>query len=140
MRLRSEMLCWNICTRLRLTPFMSCEFVFCSKSSSFDSRFHDSECSTSDFLCGLPVETRAWCDFRQRKSIFFSTRRVDKCCAPSPNGGEKKHVCRLWSQCILHVGPHGKGERVAVQVMPAVPVLPGGPHVDRAVLEQALDD
>ena len=31
-------------------------------------------------------------------------------------------------------------ERVAVPVMPAVPVLPGDPHEDRAVLEQALDD
>ena len=31
-------------------------------------------------------------------------------------------------------------ERVAVPVMPAVPVLPSGPHEDRAVLEQALDD
>ena len=31
-------------------------------------------------------------------------------------------------------------ERVAVPVMPAVPVLPGGPHEDRAVLEQAMDD
>ena len=31
-------------------------------------------------------------------------------------------------------------ERVAVPAMPAVPVLPGGPHEDRAVLEQAMDD
>ena len=31
-------------------------------------------------------------------------------------------------------------ERVVVPVMPAMPVLPGGPHEDRAVLEQALDD
>ena len=31
-------------------------------------------------------------------------------------------------------------ERVAVPAMPAVPVLPGGPHEDRAVQEQALDD
>ena len=31
-------------------------------------------------------------------------------------------------------------ERVAVPAMPAVPVLPGGLHEDRAVLEQAMDD
>ena len=31
----------------------SCEFGFCSESSPFESSFHDSECSTSDSLCGV---------------------------------------------------------------------------------------